>query len=132
MKAERGFTLLELMIVIAIIGILAAVAVPQYGQYSKKARFGDVIAATNAVKTAISVCFQEKNDFDDCNEYSELTVEDPGSSDNFASVTINTKSAITATGTHRVDGKFYTLTPQFNSGAIDWNASGDCKAAKLC
>ena len=99
-QAQKGFTLIELMIVIAIIGILAAVAVPQYGQYTKKARFGDVISATNAVKTAISVCYQETNNFGDCDTYAEIDTNDPGSSDNFASVAISaTKAVITAKGT---------------------------------
>jgi len=121
------------MIVIAIIGVLAAIAVPQYGQYSKKARFADVIASTNAIRTAISACYQAKATFDDCDEFSELDVDDPGSTPNFVSVTIETSTAaITATGTDRVDGKKYTITPIDNSGAIDWQASGDCEAARLC
>ena len=50
---ENGFTLIELMIVIAIIGILAAVAVPQYGQYTKRAKFSEVISATAPIKLSL-------------------------------------------------------------------------------
>ena len=76
-QTQKGFTLIELMIVIAIIGILAAVAVPQYGQYTKRAKFGEVISSTNVIKTAISVCLNEENDMGNCNQAGELVgIED--------------------------------------------------------
>ena len=55
-KVQQGFTLIELMIVVAIIGILAAVAIPAYSDYTKKAKFTEVIQATQAVKTAVELC----------------------------------------------------------------------------
>jgi len=55
---QKGFTLIELMIVVAIIGILAAVALPAYQQYTNKARYSEVILATSGVKSAIEVCVQ--------------------------------------------------------------------------
>ena len=55
---EKGFTLIELMIVIAIIGILAAIAVPQYQTYTNRARFSEVVLATTPYKTAIEVSAQ--------------------------------------------------------------------------
>ena len=56
MKKQSGFTLIELMIVVAIIAILAAIALPAYQTYTKKARFSEVVVATSAVKTQLEVC----------------------------------------------------------------------------
>ena len=55
---QKGFTLIELMIVIAIIGILASVALPAYSSYTNKAAFSEVILATTAVKADVEVCSQ--------------------------------------------------------------------------
>ncbi len=55
-QIQKGFTLIELMIVVAIIGILAAVAIPAYSDYTKKAKFTEVVQAVAAVKLAVGIC----------------------------------------------------------------------------
>jgi len=60
-RAQRGFTLIELMIVVAIIGILAAIAIPQYQDYVTRSRWSDAISAAGPLKTAIAECLQNNN-----------------------------------------------------------------------
>jgi len=58
-KLQQGFTLIELMIVVAIIGILAAIAVPAYQDYTIRSRVSEAASLSGAVKTAIDVAYSE-------------------------------------------------------------------------
>ena len=61
MKKQSGFTLIELMIVVAIVAILAAIAMPAYQSYTARAKFTEVVNATSAVKGQVELCVIDKS-----------------------------------------------------------------------
>jgi len=141
MKAQmqKGFTLIELMIVVAIIGILAAIALPAYQQYTKKAKFSEVVLATSALKTDVEVCAQDQGAVTNCDNGSNGIVN-AGASGRVASVTV-TNGQITATAAGSagtpVDGlagETYILDPVFTNGKVTWTTlnTSTCIAAQLC
>ena len=60
---QKGFTLLELIIVVAIMGILVAIALPQYQNYQVRSRIGDALNLVGSAKTAAVVYYSEKNNW---------------------------------------------------------------------
>ena len=137
MKRNKGFTLIELMIVVAIIGILAAVALPAYQTYTKKSRFAEVVLAASAVKTAVNTCFQTRGAgvLANCDTAAktgaDLTGAAAGTHVNAVTITATT-AVITATGEASVDSLTYILTPTAASGSLTWAQTGSCVAAGLC
>ncbi len=127
MKKKSGFTLIELMIVVAIIAILAAIALPAYQQYTRQSRYSDLQTAADGLKTNISVCFAKTGDLTKCNEASELGLTALPSTTNYTTTSITAAAATTPTtvlltGTSKVNG----LTCSFvgtvgTAGDLTWN-----------
>jgi type IV pilus assembly protein PilA len=140
-KVQQGFTLIELMIVVAIIGILAAIAIPSYQTYTKKAKFTEVVQATQPFKLAVEVCFQEQSqNLAACGTINSngIPANTSSAAGYVASVSTGANGAITATATTALDSNSltYILTPTNaaagSANALTWTASGTCKAAALC
>lgn len=132
-KKQKGFTLVELMIVIAIIGILAAVAMPMYGDYTKKAKFSAVVGMVDPVKVAVNICLQSVDSTGaSCDGGSNgIPANITSAVGDLASLS-TTNGVITATGTAAVDSKTYILTPTAASSGVTWAKTGTCIAANLC
>ncbi len=122
---QKGFTLIELMIVVAIVGILAAVALPAYQDYTKKAKFAEVVSVGASYQTAVATCIQELGGAGECDSGSNgvpLTqaTTHVGSVAVADGVITITPTATTSTAATLV------LTPAVGTGALTWTKSGGC------
>ena len=111
-RIEKGFTLIELMIVVAIIGILAAVAIPAYQNYIKEAAYSEVIAAAGPYKMAVDLCFQEA---DGADAATKLATCDAGAGGIPAAPTAVTTGAFNSL---TVANGVITLTPNAAKGIL--------------
>ncbi|MBT0585542.1 pilin [Alteromonas oceanisediminis] len=124
MTNKKGFTLIELMIVVAIIGILAAIALPAYQNYTRKAEFTETINSTAAVKSAVEVCVQ----IEGAANIAECDGGKNGIPNDITGTLTTTDGVIVATNGDGLGT--YTLTPAIAGGAVTWTAA--CSDQQLC
>lgn len=126
-KAQKGFTLIELMIAVAIVGILSAVALPAYQDYTIRAQVTEGVSLAGGAKAFVAEYHSNKGDFPDA----DAAAEYPGATGKYVSeVTIGEDGVITATfggdANSNISGEAITLTPTVESNG---NLSWECAAA---
>jgi type IV pilus assembly protein PilA len=120
---QKGFTLIELMIVIAILGILIAIALPAYQDYTIRTKNAECLNVAAAAKLAVSETFQSNNAWPTSNATAGYSF---AASSYCASVTIGAAGVIVATVTDTGAAGAFTLTPTSpsNSGRVEWLCTG--------
>ena len=128
-KVQQGFTLIELMIVVAIIGILAAVAIPAYQDYTIRAKVTEGLGLAGAAKTAVAETYSSKGAAPTTNPSAGLATAASIKGNSVTSVSITGGGLITilynATlgGSPSANGKSVMLKPSFTAGGVTWDCT---------
>ena len=124
-----GFSLIELMIVISLISILSMLALPSYQNYTRRARFAEVITTADAYKTAVALALQEGTPPDEIIEGQAGIPDKPKATKNLASLTVS-KGIITAMATEAAGSATYILKPSADGSSFA--IGGTCLKLGFC
>jgi len=135
MKKQQGFTLIELMIVVAIIGILAAIAIPAYQDYTIRAQVSEGINLASGAKAAIAEYFMDSGALPGSNGEAGLEASANIAGNYVSDVAVAANGIVTVTYNgpevnSQIAGQTLTLTPTTNAGSVQWACLNGSLAAK--
>lgn len=138
MKKQQGFTLIELMIVVAIIAILAAIAIPAYQDYTIRSQVSEGASLTSGAKTAVAEYYANYGAAPATNTAAGLETNTNIKGNYVKQVDVGASGVITATfssaspqkANTAINTKTLVLTPTFNSGSTQWSCTNSTVAAK--
>jgi type IV pilus assembly protein PilA len=123
-KMQKGFTLIELMIVVAIIGILAAIALPAYQDYTKRSHVTEGLTLAGGAKASVTEFYSSNGHFPKVNESAGLAKADSIVGNAVKKVTVD-NGKITVTYKDKVENdKTIILSPTTGAGGVQWSCTG--------
>ena len=128
-RTQQGFTLIELMIVVAIIGIIASIAIPAYTNYSIRSQVSEGISLASSAKAAVTEYYQNQGVYAPDNNTAGLSPAATIRGDYVTQITVIASGDVQITYGNKVHplvaGGVLTLSPNDNFGSISWTCAGD-------
>ena len=133
-QVQKGFTLIELMIVVAIIGILAAIALPAYQDYTARSQMSEAMTLASGARTAVTEYYTSEGQFPTDNDAAGLATATEIKGNYVNKVEVGTGGLITATldngsgVSEGIRGKTLILSPATAGGSVTWICKKDSSA----
>ena len=129
-KTQQGFTLIELMIVVAIIGILAAIAIPAYQDYTKRTHVSEGLSLAGSAKTAIAEFYSSQGTWPNNNASAGLAAAASITGNAVTSVTVNNRTITVVYNARVNNGSTLVMRATDRNGSISWACNLGTVSAK--